>query len=58
VHQVIWKDKNRFIDAYMYLQDVYQRLLQKMAASLDEVHGEQHGFDKNEQKTTDLILNW
>lgn len=44
VLQGIWKDKKRFIDAYMYLQDVYERLLQQMAALLDEVHGEQHNI--------------
>jgi putative transferase (TIGR04331 family) len=38
----IWKDKKIFIDAYVYLQDVYERLLQQMAALLDEVHGEKH----------------
>lgn len=40
----IWKDKKRFIDAYLYLQDVYERLLQQMAAILDEVHDEQHSI--------------
>jgi len=44
VLQGIWKDKKRFIDAYMYLQDVYERLLQQMATLLDEVHGEKHSI--------------
>jgi len=44
VLQGIWKDKKRFIEAYIYLQDVYERLLQQMAALLDEVHEEQHNI--------------
>ncbi|MCX5727199.1 MAG: LIC12162 family protein, partial [Candidatus Saganbacteria bacterium] len=42
VLQGIWKDKKRFLEAYMYLQDVYERLLQQMAVLLDEVHEEKH----------------
>jgi putative transferase (TIGR04331 family) len=42
VLQCIWKDEQRFIEAYIYLKDVYERLLQQMAELLDEVHGEQH----------------
>lgn len=38
----VWKDKQRFIDAYGYLKDVYERTLQQMAELLDEVHGEKH----------------
>lgn len=44
VLQGIWKDKKKFIDAYLYLQDVYERLLQKMVELLDEAHGEQHNI--------------
>ena len=44
VLQGIWKDKKRFIEAYIYLKDVYERLLQQMAALLDEVHEEQHSI--------------
>ncbi len=40
--KVYGKIKKDLIDAYVYLKDVYQRLLQQMAALLDEVHEEQH----------------
>jgi putative transferase (TIGR04331 family) len=40
----IWNDKKRFIDAYMYLQDVYERLLQQMVVLLNEVHEEKYGI--------------
>ena len=42
VLQGIWKDKKRFVEAYIYLQDVYERLLQQMAKLFDEVHEEKH----------------
>jgi len=42
VLQGIWKDKKRFLEAYIYLQDVYERLLQQMAKLFDEVHEEKH----------------
>jgi putative transferase (TIGR04331 family) len=42
VLQSVWKDKKRFLEAYIYSQDVYERLLQQTAALLDEVHGEKH----------------
>ena len=42
--QGIWKDKKLFIDAYSYLQDVYERLLKQMAVLLDEVHEEKHNI--------------
>ncbi|MFA5181664.1 MAG: LIC12162 family protein [Syntrophales bacterium] len=38
----IWKDRERFIVAYVYLNDLYERLLRQMADWLDEVHGERH----------------
>lgn len=40
----IWKDKKRFIEAYLYLQDFYERLLQQMASLLNELHGEQYSI--------------
>lgn len=44
VHPSVWKDKNIFLDAYLYSQDVYERLLQQIAELLDEVHKEQHNI--------------
>jgi len=40
----IWKDKRKFHDAYLYLQEIYELLLKQMAELLDEVHEEHHNI--------------
>jgi len=38
----IWRDKKKFIDAFKYLNNIYEHLLYKIAFLLDEIHKEKH----------------